>query len=575
MMERLMQGGKKFILLVFLFISLVSFSNVYAATKITTSIDRQQIANGETFKLTITIGGQANSDAVDTSALEKDFLIISSMVSPQMTIINGEVNQRTYISFVLAPKHSGKLTIPPITIGNFASAPQTIQVSATATHATTTNKTAFLDVSVDNKTPLVQSQITYRIRLFYATTLSRGSLSEPAIENALIMPLGDDKDYQKTLDGTPYQVHERSYAIFPQQSGKLTLEPITFSGVKSANNHYQNQYTPFFDATEPVRLISPTVTLDIKPIPQAVRNQEWLPSKNLQLTESWRTQHEPARAGEPITRTIAIKAFGITAAQLPKIDFTSQLPANVNVYPDNPNSKNSIENDNVVAEWQQTVAYIPTQAGDITLPEIAINWWDTVNNKLHSSKLPSKTFQLQASSLPHANESVQINTTKEVEQVPMLVNSNASKPRNIWPYVALSLLIAWLGSLFFIYYKRRNNSVTRKNSETLSNKQILRQLKAACQQQNALQVKCYLEAWAKTQWPEKSPMNLGRIAQEILDPTLLTELEKLSTHLYSPKATPWDGEFFWQAFQFYQSKKPRRNISQFSDLPPLNPSSQL
>lgn len=571
------QHKKRIIILALVLHQFFIASALAATPQVTTTLDRSQISAGETFKLTLTINGEFNSETADTTALEKDFIIVSSMVAPQMTVINGAVSQRTEVNLMLAAKRSGKLIIPSISIGKYSSTPQTITVSAEATKSLERNKQlAFLDAEIDNKFPVVQSQVIYRIRLFYATNISRGTLSEPNVKNAIVMPLGDDKEYQKTINGTMYQVHERLFALFPQRSGTLTIEPIIFSGMKSSNLNAQSFNQFLIDTQIPVRLVSPSVTLEVKPIPPTANQQNWLPSKDLSIEETWSFPHQSIQVGDPITRSIKIRAKGNTTSQLPKLNINSNVPHQVNVYSDNLKTNNSVVGEDVIAESQQDIAYIPSQAGEITLPEITLPWWDSINNQARIAKLPSKIITLVAQNTqpPAVTQNVE-KSVSPTAQTTAPEQKSIQAHQTIWPTIALFLLLIWIATLIIIYRDRIKKYLTprpKENVTAVSEKQILRQLKVACQQQDALQVKHYLEAWGKYHWPEKNTVNLGLIAKEINDQQLSTEISNLSTLLYSTKKSEWSGERLWQAFQAYHSQKSqsKKNNKSF-DLPPLYP----
>ena len=55
-------------------------------------------------------------------------------------------------------------------------------------------------------------------------------LYEPEISGVetLIEIAGDDKNYESVINGKTYDVIERVYALFPQVSGELLINPIRF-----------------------------------------------------------------------------------------------------------------------------------------------------------------------------------------------------------------------------------------------------------------------------------------------------------------------------------------------------------
>ncbi|HBM84533.1 MAG TPA: protein BatD, partial [Halieaceae bacterium] len=63
--------------------------------------------------------------------------------------------------------------------------------------------------------------------------LDSRSVSELQLDNAYVQPL-EQNSFQRTQDGRPWLVHEVRYAIFPEQSGTLTIPPQVFTGRESS-----------------------------------------------------------------------------------------------------------------------------------------------------------------------------------------------------------------------------------------------------------------------------------------------------------------------------------------------------
>ena len=81
-------------------------------------LDRETITLGETVQLILTTNEQNASETPDTTPLSKDFDIISTEKSMQLTMINGNSTALTRWIITLNPKHEGKVTIPRLTIGS-------------------------------------------------------------------------------------------------------------------------------------------------------------------------------------------------------------------------------------------------------------------------------------------------------------------------------------------------------------------------------------------------------------------------------------------------------------------------
>ena len=148
-----------------LFLGLIFTLNAFA--KITASVDRNQIAPGESFQLILTTEGNFNN-VPDLSALNQDFSLLASGQTSETTIINGVTHSRTQWTIALSPKREGEIIIPAIRIDNQFSDPLKIDVVAAAQQKVSNKpQSAYLDASVDVPNPYVQSQVVYKLKLFY------------------------------------------------------------------------------------------------------------------------------------------------------------------------------------------------------------------------------------------------------------------------------------------------------------------------------------------------------------------------------------------------------------------------
>ena len=556
-----------------LFLGLIFTLNGFA--KITASVDRNQIAPGESFQLILTTEGNFNS-VPDLSALNQDFSLLASGQTSETTIINGVTHSRTQWTIALSPKREGEIIIPAIRIDNQFSDPLKIDVVAAA-QQNVSNKpqSAYLDASVDLPNPYVQSQIVYKLKLFYRY-IGDASLTEPRADNAVIFRLGDDKRYQAQRNGETYQVLERSYAVFPQKSGDVEIEPAVFSGMNLNRALDSNQVDALIITSgQPIRLTSATIKLHVKPIPTTSQSEVWLPAKSLILNESWSKSSTDLHVGDPITRTIIIQAEGVTAAQLPDLD--NQNIANVNRYPDKPVTQENIAGETIVAKRIEKTAYIPTQAGRLTLPAVAVHWWNTQRQQMEVANLPAKNFSI----LPAAIASQPIAATPIADKTES--SPNASKPvviprvsrLSIWLWATMLLLLLWLITLSLWWRNRAAKLSPQKKTQSLgetktaSLKSNLAAIKLACERNHQPELQAAVITWAKQMWPENSPTNLQAIANRCGDTELMQLLLQLNRSLYSNKPTILDTLHLYRCLKNFKLKPQAAEYQ--NDLPSLYP----
>ena len=542
------------------------------AADINVHVDRNPVAINESFKIIFEVD-ESVGDTPDFSALQQDFEILSRNQSSNMQIINGSISRQTRWTLFAMAKRTGNLTIPSIRIGSDNSP----AISITVTQQTgsndigSENKETFIEVEASPSSGYVQSQIIYRIRFFRAININGANMAEPEVSGGEVVKekLGDDSSYETHRNGRRYIVIERNYALFPQQSGTLTIEPIRMD--VQIPSVARGVFDPFGQNSTTRRLKSKSITLDIKPIPNNMQSDTWLPASDLQLTESWSQEPETFRVGEPITRTLTIKAEGLTAAQLPSLAMSDNN--NYKTYPDQPRLNDKRGSHGISGTRQEKIAIIPTQAGPLTLPEIKINWWNVNRNRMESATLPPRTIEVASgTSKPQiTHDALPLTIPPEQIQAPTLV-----KKQNDWFGMGFMVFfgLGWFATALAWYISSRKHS-SRQQDMSKSvleshTKTTLGHVKKACLANDAQQAKTALINWARLYWPDSPPSNLGDIGKRLGNDVNI-QIEQLNQTLYSNKSVIWQGNALWQALSCATRSKPKTTTKDQELLLPLYP----
>ncbi|MEJ2449542.1 MAG: BatD family protein [Gammaproteobacteria bacterium] len=567
-----------------------------ANASVTAQVDRNTINEGDTFTLTLTVTGN-NHAQPDLSGLQQDFDVLGTGQKNMIQIINGSVSSNRSWTVTLSPKHTGKLTIPPIRVGSDTSNAVSVTVlpASAASGGSPNQADVFLQVSVkpEHKS-YVQSQLLYTVRLYYAEPLQQGTLSDPSVGNAIVQKLGKDSHFSTMHGGRQYHVIERRYAIFPQQSGKLKIPGVVFDGqVKDPSAQSGNS---FFDSFSPptrhVHLRARTLDLHITSQPASYGGNNWLPAQDIQLADKWTPNNPTFRVGEPVTRSLVIHAKGLSSSQLPDLSMPQQ--PDLKLYPDQAQTSDKADGDTLDATRKQKIAMIPTRAGKLTLPAIHLTWWDTRTQRQRTSSLPAETINV----LPAAastNNTMPAGGTQSGTTASATGSSHSAQPsspaatststpaitnhhrysllrENIWMILAIIFAIAWLITAWLLWRQRKpqqdikSDNVARRQSTEPTG---LRHVQLACRQNDPRAVRHALLSWARTRWPDNPPLSLGAMAQLLQDETLCEQIEKLDKALYNPQGASWHAENLLQSFSAYL--KQTRQTKPYNDADKLAP----
>lgn len=543
----------KFIIaLAFLF-----FSQLLQA-EISVSVDRNPVVADESFQL-IFESDKKVKDEPDFSPLKKLFTILNTGHRSSTQIINGDMKQsHQWILTVIANK-TGIIEIPSIRFGKEFSKPSQVKVvnSAPPSVGSKTDD-IFVDVEVNTKTPYVQAQLIYTVKLYRAIQTNNATLSEPEITGgqAVINKLGEDKSFETRIKGKRYVVIQRQYAIFPQSSGELKIQPLVFQGQTGSDSFFG--FDPFGPQPKSIVKRSDSIVLDIKPIPDSFTGDTWLPASQLNIQEQWSVSPDKLKQGEATTRTLTLMANGLAASNLPTVD--NHLPDKLKQYPDQPELQETNNENGFVGVRREKMAIIPTEAGDYILPAIKIPWWNTVTDKLEIAELPERSIHVNVSetspepaapvkNIQQQQTEKEVATIVEDKEEDVINATEALTDPALWKWISLLLFILWVITLFVFWKSKRKLSVLDDQSATeLSVRYYLKQLKQACRNNDAVVTKQVLLDWAKVMWPDENINSINSI-KSFCDKDLQSKIDQLNVYLYGKTESQWSGAAFLKSFE--------------------------
>lgn len=518
------------------FILLILFSQTTLAAEFTASVDRTQITEQETLTLKLRLNEQVFRSQPELKALEKDFKIQGQQRSQQFRSINGTTESFTEWNIGLTPRRTGTLTIPALTFKGVTSQPIKIEVlpiSAAVTEQT--EQDFFFDIEVTPKIqPLVQGQLLYKEKLYYAENHTEANLSELKVTDARLQPLGEIKHYSTVVNGRRFGVYERNYAIFPETVGELVIPGQQFNATMP--NAYDR-----WSRGRAINIVSKPIKIDVAAIPSSYpSNAAWLPATQLTLTESFSKKPNQWKVGEAVTRTIHIQAQGIPGNQLPDVS----LPqiTDLRYYPDQAVHDEQVTEQGIIGHTEQSVAIVAAKGGEFTLPEVRIPWWNTQTNKLEYAVLPAHKINVQGgttltSPLPLVSDDISAQTTSPSSIAGSKQTTNT--PWLLW--LALALLCASLVTNVLLLLARKKQPAiiannTSEQAETPSKKQHWHAFSKACNSNNGIDIRNNLLNWinagglATVNIPVTS---LTALAKQVRNPMLTNALLELDSMLYS------------------------------------------
>ncbi|GAA3979352.1 hypothetical protein GCM10022278_39840 [Allohahella marinimesophila] len=436
-----------------------------AADGLTASVDRNELALGETVQLTISSKLDASLgislfnlntldiDSPEVSVLEEDFEILDRQQNYRVQFENNVNNSLVAWTYTLSPKRAGDITIPALSLEDESTDPIELKVSDAPKNPADSD--LMVEMTIDKESAYVGEQMLLTVKLLYSNELVDGQLAHPNVKGALFRQLEKQKEYNQTRAGKRFEVVERQYAVFAEDSGELTIPAVKFSGRFVNRRFGRGNYET---------VTSPPVSVDIKDPPARFSGSTWLPAMGFSVSESYEPDTAKLQVGESVTRTITLQGLGLESATLPPIDVDT--PDGVRLYPGQSETSEEVHAAGITGVRTQEYALIATRPGRFVLPEIRIPWWDVVNDEQRVAILPERVLEVSGSGSgeaalapPPISDSAESDAERQTVTAPDSATPGeataAGEYSRFWPLLSLILAILCLGLGWLAWHYRQ------------------------------------------------------------------------------------------------------------------------
>jgi hypothetical protein len=265
-----------------------------AGAEVRARVDRNTVDLNESFLLEVVVDSDISVQP-DVSALEADFEVGQSSQLSNTMYVNGEITRSRTWTYQLMAKRAGNFEIPSVTVGNERSQPISMTVREPS-KAPPGEADVFITSEIDQAETYVQAQVLYRIKVYRAVPTRQPALRDPEFGGAevLIELAGDERSYEARLNDRTYNVVERVYAVFPQESGEVSISPARFEARVLRDGRITGRKV--FESEPRTIRVSP-----IPDPPAEFPDAAWLPARDLQLSENWSREIDAGTAGDADT----------------------------------------------------------------------------------------------------------------------------------------------------------------------------------------------------------------------------------------------------------------------------------
>lgn len=197
-----------------------------------------------------------------------------------------------------------------------------------------------------------------------------------SLADAVVAPPSSEASHLTLqLDGKTFFGMRFTYRITPQLARRFEIPPLNF------------QIQPG-QGDGPVKLTSPTLSFDAKPLPHAGKTPQ-LVANAVRFTQEIQRSHEPLRVGDSVQRHLHIEADGAQAMLLPAPSFAEVK--GLRHYLKTPEVKALSDGRGTTTGGMRNdvATYVIEQSGQYQLPAIHLTWWDAGSGQSRELSVPA------------------------------------------------------------------------------------------------------------------------------------------------------------------------------------------
>ena len=380
------------------------------------SVSRGTIAMGDQLEVSFTLNGSSSGSDFRPPSLSEFLTLSGPNQSTNMQFINGAMSASISYSFILQPRSEGTFTIGPASIEaggrKLKTQPVSIHVTKASPQARQQNPqqsdigrqigdNLFLKVAVDKSRVYQGDQVTATYKLYTRVNIvNYGITKAPSLTGFWSEDLDVPKQTQlsvETVGGKQYRVGVlKKVALFPQQSGRLTIDPMEVECVvqvqaRNRSNDFFDQFfnDPFFGNVTNARhrIRSEPEPITVLPLPTSHIPPGFTGAVGRFTIDVWLDRMD-VKTNEAITFKVRISGRGnLKFLEPPSVKF----PPDLDRY--DPRISDNITNQGDRIAGNRTFEYllIPRHAGEQIIPSFPFSFFDAEKKSyvtLTSRELP-------------------------------------------------------------------------------------------------------------------------------------------------------------------------------------------
>ncbi|MEJ2565976.1 MAG: BatD family protein [Gammaproteobacteria bacterium] len=415
------------------------------AAELSASVDRKELVLQEHVVLTLSLinsdtrlRAQGISPNVDLSELTKDFDIGTPHVENRYNIYRSQGRSTSELTVDLFPRHAGHLTIPVFSVDGLHTSPITIVARPLPAGSL---PEIFSKGGVSAQSVWQRQQVVAWLDVYHRIKLKTASVGEYIETEPMAIELMEHHDLPQSerkekVGGIAYDVTRIAWAIFPKQSGTMTINlpdvwAVTGDGRKLRLPHQQQRVE--------VKTLPDNVTADIPVGTPLLTQTPPRPAPSVNKVSTW---------------TVTVRG-PFSRFALPDTLPLAAMPAHIKVSSDHAQRKTETVTGGLTSVVEYTLSALPQSGGTFKLPPIRIPYFDSKRGAMAVAEAEAVTLTVPAAAVaptPHADKTTAVHTT---------VRGGATTGNDKllwWQLTALLFAMMWIATMIRLWTRPRTTS---------------------------------------------------------------------------------------------------------------------
>jgi hypothetical protein len=430
------------------------------------TVDRNSARVGDQVKLILEVQGAASGVPVPvTPSLAGLELVGGPFRSSELQVINGKMTGSIKYTYILTAEAPGTGTIGPSTLTfrgkQYATRPIKVQIADTGSAAPQAappgeTEDVFVRVQADKGEVYQNEKVVLTYTIYFRSSITSPDIVRlPRTAGFWVEEFSLPRDLpvrEQVVNGLQYRTAVfKKIALFPTQTGQLTVEPLVLRTQVQARTRRRDPLglfdDPFFGIggrTETREIRSPSVTIEVKPLPSRGQPGDFSGAVG-DFKIGANLDRETCTAHEAITLAFKISGEGnIKTLAEPTLSF----PPDIEHY--DPKVTDDIRRSQGRIHGSKTFEYllIPRAAGVQHVPPVSYSYFDPRTAQYHTLTTDELTLTVEkAAETGGGSFGIPVATKRGVEQIGediayVKVKSDMFRRRGVAPYEELTFWLA-------------------------------------------------------------------------------------------------------------------------------------